>query len=492
MAGVANAAERAGNGLDALFDAKQQAKLEAYDELATPMWVTVVADSRLVWANRAGLEVWSAASVEELAARDWENNTPTVRAAVRYGWEVALSGERRFGRWALYPKGRRVVAEHRVSPWRLRDGSPALLLEATPLEEARVEADVQRRAEVLHYARTPIAMFSESGVMVTSNAAFSREFVTDGLPAVVERDDMQTLLSAVKTNRRVEIERDLVREGGVRSYVIRADPAVDPATGEPAVVISLFETTMLVGQRRALASALDEARLIQLALEQRGEELERSNRDLESFAHVASHDLKAPLRTVSGLADLLREDCGQMLDEAGHEYLDLIQRGTSRMRRLLGDVLEFSSADRDIQREEVELSAVVDEALAMLDTSEADVSRDNLPTVYGDFAALTRVFANLIGNALKFRGDQALRIELDAVQNGDAWEISIRDNGIGFTAEQASMIFAPFRRLHGRSRYEGSGLGLSIVQRVVEAHGGRVWAQGEPDVGAAFFVALPC
>lgn len=328
--------------------------------------------------------------------------------------------------------------------------------------------------------------------MVTSNAAFSREFVTDGLPAVVERDDMQTLLSAVKTNRRVEIERDLVREGGVRSYVIRADPAVDPATGEPAVVISLFETTMLVGQRRALASALDEARLIQLALEQRGEELERSNRDLESFAHVASHDLKAPLRTVSGLADLLREDCGQMLDEAGHEYLDLIQRGTSRMRRLLGDVLEFSSADRDIQREEVELSAVVDEALAMLDTSEADVSRDNLPTVYGDFAALTRVFANLIGNALKFRGDQALRIELDAVQNGDAWEISIRDNGIGFTAEQASMIFAPFRRLHGRSRYEGSGLGLSIVQRVVEAHGGRAWAQGEPDVGAAFFVALPC
>lgn len=161
------------------------------------------------------------------------------------------------------------------------------------------------------------------------------------------------------------------------------------------------------------------------------------------------------------------------------------------MSTLLSDLLAFSSVDRDMTRHRVPLDEVLVDALSMLDLGDADVTSSPLPTVSGDRSALVRMFSNLVGNAVKFRGEMTPRVEVGVCERVGSWELSIRDNGIGFAPEHAASIFTPFQRLDGAARYEGSGLGLSIVRRIVEAHDGRIEARGEEGVGATFVVTLP-
>lgn len=479
-------ADATGGGLESLFDADQRVQLASFDAFETAVWVGVVADSRIVWANRRGLELWRASSLAELRGRDWENNTPAVRAEVRRGYEAFRDKGRWESRWTIHPNGRATTVDQWArAEWALADGRVALVMEAREVNPRAPDEEIRRHAEVLRYAPTPIAMLSASGVVTSFNPAFLEEF--DGRDALAESiapADMKLLLSAIALNRRIEIERDLVRADEVRSYRIRSDPAVDPVTSERSAVVALTDTSSMVQQQRALEAALAE-------LDERRKDLERSNRDLESFAYVASHDLKAPVRTTAGFAEILLDECGEALGEDGREYVNRILRGSRRMDRLLSDLLQFSRADRDITRNDVRLSDVVTEAAALLDLGDAELVCGDLPHVPGDFASLVRVFTNLLVNAIKFRREQPPKIEIDAQRTEQGWAISVRDNGLGFAPEQVETIFAPFKRLHGVSRYEGSGLGLSIVRRIVEAHGGNVTAHGEPDVGATFTITLP-
>ncbi|WP_439383043.1 sensor histidine kinase [Amycolatopsis lexingtonensis] len=215
-------------------------------------------------------------------------------------------------------------------------------------------------------------------------------------------------------------------------------------------------------------------------LDRRTRELERSNADLEQFAYVASHDLQEPLRKVASFCQLLQRRYQGLLDERGEQYIEYAVDGAKRMQVLINDLLAFSRVGRK-PGEHVLVGAdrLVDDALANLEValslSGGKVAHVDLPEVRVEPALMTAVFQNLIGNALKFKGESPPEVRVTAERDGDDWVFSVSDNGIGIDAEYAERVFALFQRLHTRSAYPGTGIGLALCRRIVEYHGGRIW-----------------
>jgi signal transduction histidine kinase len=232
------------------------------------------------------------------------------------------------------------------------------------------------------------------------------------------------------------------------------------------------------------------------ALEQRTKEWERSNRELEQFAYVASHDLQEPLRMVSSYAQLLQKRYKGQLDERADTYIHYAVDGANRMQALIQDLLQYSRAgSRQAPLVAVDAGAVVADALRNLEVaireSGARVQVGALPKVAADRGQLLQVFQNLIGNALKFRRDGVQHlVEVSATKDGEMWRFCVADNGIGIQAEYFERIFVIFQRLHAREEFAGSGIGLAICQRIIERHGGRIWLESEPDQGTRFYFTL--
>lgn len=241
---------------------------------------------------------------------------------------------------------------------------------------------------------------------------------------------------------------------------------------------------------------LTELRSVQDDLRRTIQTLERSNRDLEQFAYLASHDLQEPLRMVSSFMRLLEADYAGKLDSTAAEYIAFATDGAARMKRLIDGLLVYSRVDsRGRQPTPTSAQDVVQETVdglrLVIADEQAEVSATDLPVVLADPIQLGQVFQNLISNAVKFRGSDRPRIEIDARPAGDFWEFCVCDNGIGFEPEHAERIFSMFQRLHGRGEYEGNGIGLSISKRIVERHGGTMWATSVPGQGARVFFTLP-
>jgi signal transduction histidine kinase len=248
--------------------------------------------------------------------------------------------------------------------------------------------------------------------------------------------------------------------------------------------------------------ALEEKRLreahnqAQQELARKAEELARSNRDLEQFAYVASHDLQEPLRMVATYAQLLSEKYQGKLDENADKYIAYAVDGALRMQALIKDLLEFSCIGRrDMERRETDCNVVVQQVLrnlkAAIQESHAVVNCDRLPTVTADETELLRVLQNLIGNAIKFRGPETPIVGIRAERKEREWHFAISDNGIGISREHAEMIFVIFKRLHTRAEYPGNGIGLAICKKIIERHGGRIWVESQPGRGSTFFFTLP-
>jgi signal transduction histidine kinase len=230
-------------------------------------------------------------------------------------------------------------------------------------------------------------------------------------------------------------------------------------------------------------------------LEQSNSELVRSNSELEQFASVTSHDLQAPLVTISMYAELLDRRHGGDLGD-GAELLDGIRGATGQARTLIRDLLEYSRAGRgELSTEEISARAVVDQALEHLagavEASSAQVSIGPLPVVRADRGNLSRVFQNLVGNAIKFTAGRVPEVTVGADRVGAEWRFWVRDNGIGMQPEDARRIFEPFQRLHGEEVYAGSGIGLAVCERIVTQHGGRMWVDSRPGQGSEFSFTLP-
>jgi PAS domain S-box-containing protein len=227
------------------------------------------------------------------------------------------------------------------------------------------------------------------------------------------------------------------------------------------------------------------------------EDLTRSNRDLEQFAYVASHDLQEPLRMVSSYTQLLAERYQNQLDQDANDFIAFAVDGAKRMQRLINDLLAYSRIGRRSSAPvRLDSSAVCQQALINLAPAIAEsgavVTCDPLPTVVADEILLIQVFQNLIGNAVKFRRpDTPPRVHVGYRREGAEWVFSVRDNGIGIAPEYFSRLFVIFQRLHAKGEYPGTGIGLAICKRIVERHGGRIWLESAPGQGATFLFSFP-
>ncbi|HEX2099961.1 MAG TPA: ATP-binding protein [Candidatus Synoicihabitans sp.] len=231
-------------------------------------------------------------------------------------------------------------------------------------------------------------------------------------------------------------------------------------------------------------------------LSRKADALAQSNRDLQQFAYVASHDLREPLRMVSSYCQLLREEAGDRVGPAAARYIDYAVKGASRMQSLVEAMLTYSLlSSQELALREVDLEETVQEALESLGLAIAEagatVTHDPMPVIRGDSSQLGQLLQNLIANAIKFRGPSPSQVHIGARPEGDMQVLFVRDNGIGISPEFFDKIFLMFQRLHAPNTYAGTGIGLAVCQRIVERHHGRIWVESEPGRGATFFVALP-
>lgn len=228
--------------------------------------------------------------------------------------------------------------------------------------------------------------------------------------------------------------------------------------------------------------------------DRQGRELSRSNRDLQDFAYTASHELQAPLRMVERYSAVLADEYAAALDERGREYLQFAREGALRMQSLVEELLEFSRVEsRGRERAECEAARSVEAAVANLRTdieaARAEIRWNGLPQVRADPVQLTLVFQNLISNAIKFRGQQPPRIDVSGQARNGEFLFSVADNGIGIPEDDLPKVFTLFKRL--RPDVPGTGIGLALCRRIVERHGGRIWAESRPPAGSTFFFTLP-
>jgi light-regulated signal transduction histidine kinase (bacteriophytochrome) len=225
-------------------------------------------------------------------------------------------------------------------------------------------------------------------------------------------------------------------------------------------------------------------------------DLERSNQELEQFAYVASHDLQEPLRMVSSYTQLLARRYQGKLDADAHDLIHYALDGAERMQRLITDLLAFSRvgtrgkpfAPTDC---EVVLAQVLDNLKMTVQETGAVITHDPLPPIMADDSQMAQLFQNLMGNALKFRGEAPPQIHLNAEFQGQEWRFSVRDNCIGIAPEFFDRIFIIFQRLHGREEHTGTGIGLAVCKRIVERHGGRIWVESQVGAGSTFYFTIP-
>jgi len=278
------------------------------------------------------------------------------------------------------------------------------------------------------------------------------------------------------------------RAGGV-DYVTK------PLNAEE--VLARVDTHLtLYALRQQLAAQNQQLRQEIAAREQVQAALRRSNAELEQLAYVASHDMQEPLRMIASYLQLVADRYGDALDADGHEFIGYAVDGAKRMQALISDMLAYSRVStraRPFQpTDSARIVATAERHLQIaIEEGGAEIERGELPVVLGDEVQLLQLFQNLIGNAIKFRGQAAPRVRVTAEPADDGWCFSVGDNGIGIAPEYFERIFVLFQRLHGRKEYPGTGIGLATVARAITRQGGRVWAQATPGQGAVFHFTLP-
>ncbi len=494
-------------------------------------------DGRLIDANRACLEIFGVRDVTAISGFSLfddpnldERHKAELRAGRSVSQEIAFDFSKVTKR-SLYPTSRRgmIHLDLNITPFgpsvdrsngyivyirdiTLRRHAEAMLVEQKKFAEEVVDKSavatfvLARNHTIILWNR---ACEELTGVRSTAMIGTSNQwkpFYTQQRP---------TLADIVLDDARETVPRLYARSG--RSTLmpdgIRGEGWYANLNGKDRYIV--FDAAPLHDTRGLLMGAIEtlhdmtDFRRAEEDLERKTTELMRSNEELEHFAHIASHDLKAPLMSIGGFADMLQNKYADRLDEKGRSFLSRIIEGTARMEQLTSDLLTYARVtSRARPFERVSTASVLEEALsnlkAAIDESRATVTVDELPAVTGDRTQLVQLFQNLIGNAIKYRGEAVPAIRIAAVSEsnrkpagteraaGEAWMFSVSDNGIGIEPRYSREIFEIFRRVPSREQtHAGTGIGLAICKKIVERHNGRIWVESEPGRGSTFFFTVP-
>jgi len=294
----------------------------------------------------------------------------------------------------------------------------------------------------------------------------------------------------ITARKRVEGELAVYRrslEDLVAARTAELQAANDELRGSRRAALNLLKDTL---EARRMAEQAGEA------LRQSAADLARSNKDLEQFAYVASHDLQEPLRAVGGFMGLLKKQYGESLDAPAREFIDLSIEGAERMRTLINDLLVFSRVGtRGDAFKAFNMKDAVEGALknlqAAIAESDTAITCEPMPVVRADPSQMTQLLQNLVGNAIKFRGPRRPEVRISAEKRDKSWVFAVRDNGIGIEPQYFDKIFLIFQRLHTRSQYKGTGIGLAVCKKIVERHGGKIWVESTFGEGSTFFFTVP-
>jgi len=383
----------------------------------------------------------------------------------------------------------------------------------------------QARLWRTHYAQPTISRISQTGKPVTGADTVAGKAEFDALRdkistlqggisdarerAVTELNDSSTVLDVVFIAVAAGLAATVVLLAvGLRAAAIR--PLHQLAAEARLVADGNFEHRVdLTGPREVtdlaadvnamrerILQALAESRQANILLQEHTEELERSNAELEQFAYVASHDLQEPLRKVASFTQLLQRRYAGQLDARADQYIEFAVDGARRMQALINDLLQYSRVGRTTREpalisSDAALNQARSNVAAAIEETGATVETGHLPLVLAELTLLTAVFQNLLSNALKFRGDKPPRIVITCTKDEPFWLFSVADNGIGIDPEYAERIFVIFQRLHERSAYPGTGIGLAMTRKIIEYFGGRIWLDTAYTEGSRFLFTLP-
>lgn len=306
----------------------------------------------------------------------------------------------------------------------------------------------------------------------------SMKFIVENLPVRIQEVSRGNTSLRIMTNEVYQPHKD--------GSIVPTEVVTTMITDENGNVTEILGVTRNISQRKKDEEIRDELIL----------ELNKSNKDLEQFAYVASHDLKEPLRMISNYMQLLAKNYKGKIDERADSYIGYAVDGAMRMNALINDLLIYSRVSSKAREfEPVDLSIIIEEVLRDLqltiEENKAVVNYYDLPSVMADDMQIKQLFQNLIQNAVKFRNSSNPQINITSERKGKEWLIKVSDNGIGMDPQFSERIFVIFQRLNEREKYPGTGIGLAICKKIVEHHGGRIWVESQPGQGSAFFFTLP-
>jgi PAS domain S-box-containing protein len=455
------------------------------------------------WANGPGIEFFGEDVVGKEAAYYFEGEQDTYQKvrpifngdeSVIYleSWQRRRDGEKRLLAWwcnALKDGNGRVTG--------------ALSSARDITERRRAEEALRLKNMVFDASLAATSIADLNGTITQANDAFLRVWGYSEREDVIgkpisffflDENEAALIVGALNDTGAWEGLFTARRKDGSTFIAQSQATAVRDETG--ALIAYQSAVLDVTDRQRAEAALVELNETLERRVRERTADLEEANREIASFAYSVSHDLRAPLRAIDGFSKALLEDCADRLDGRGRDYLERIRKGSQRMGRLIDDILRLSRAGRqELAREEVDLGAMAGSVLRDLARLEPGrtvetVVREGVGAV-GDPALLRVVLENLLGNAWKFTSKRAgARIEFGATDIDGKRAFFVRDNGAGFDMKYADRLFTPFQRLHSTHEFEGTGIGLALVKRVVGRHGGRVWAEGAPGSGATFYFTL--
>jgi len=387
----------------------------------------------------------------------------------------------------------------------------ASLIERRRVEEALKQSEGELGA-IIENAPVCVTLVAEDGTLLRMNRA-GLEIIESDAPSQVQGKNIYPLVAAKYRQAFVNLAKE-VFQGKPGTLEFEAVSLKGKKLWLTTRGVPLFDNTGRVKAFQGITLDVTRRKLAELERERLVEELQRSNKELEQFASVASHDLQEPLRVISGFAHLVQKRYKGKLDKKGEDFIGRILDGSFRMHRLIKDLLEYSrvtTTGRPFKL--VDCNEILQKALANLkvavEEAGAVITADPLPVVAADEMQLVSLFQNLVGNAVKYRKkEEPSRIHLSAGTVSERWEqtgcttganrlpagswiLSVRDNGIGIESRSFERIFQIFQRLHSSSDYPGTGVGLAICKKIVERHGGCIWVESERGKGSSFFFTLP-